>query len=164
MDTFSLPNRITSIHNGGRASRGTVVWTGPKGAFSKNFLRLLSLLRQEGVIRGFALKPVYEFKKNAISSKVAQGQPIDATPQRDQLAVYLKSDSVGESVVRAAYLVSKSGRALYSSSTSLWQTQSPAGFVVISTNYGMLTDVEARRYNVGGKILLGVALVLLKKN
>jgi ribosomal protein S8 len=45
---------------------------------------------------------------------------------------------------------------VYISASSLWQTQSTTGFVALSTVYGIITDIEARRYNVGGEVLFGI--------
>jgi ribosomal protein S8 len=42
------------------------------------------------------------------------------------------------------------------SSNALWQSRATAGFFVMSTTYGILTDVEARRFNVGGIVLFGI--------
>jgi ribosomal protein S8 len=34
--------------------------------------------------------------------------------------------------------------------------QSTTGFFVLSTSYGIITEMDARRYNVGGCILFGI--------
>jgi ribosomal protein S8 len=42
------------------------------------------------------------------------------------------------------------------SSSAIWQPQTTTGFFILSTPIGICTDIEARRYNVGGEILFGV--------
>lgn len=54
------------------------------------------------------------------------------------------------------FRASTPGRRIYVSASSLWQPQSTSGFFVLSTVYGIFTDAEARRYNVGGELLFGV--------
>jgi len=185
MNYFS--NRITLIYNGERASRKSIVWKLPKGAQYKNLISVLTLLQDEGIIRGFSFTsstpesgPISKVSKakecfsqrSAVSKFVAKVQanankfakvsgverssPTQNSKERVYLNIFLKYDSVGKSVINSVYLVSTPGRRVYVSSNSLWQPQSTSGFFVLSTTSGILTDIEARRYNVGGEVLFGV--------
>jgi len=70
--------------------------------------------------------------------------------------IYLKYDESGKSVIDSLFLVSKPSRRIYMSSSAIWQPQTTTGFFILSTPIGICTDIEARRYNVGGEILFGV--------
>ncbi len=133
---YFISNRITSIRNGEQASLRQIVWDTPSGSHYKSLYTTLEVLREAGVIRGFSF--------------------LSSVKNKNKVVIYLKYDSIGKSVIRSVFLVSTSARRIHISASSLWQPQSTSGFFVLSTIYGILTDVEARRYNVGGEVLFGV--------
>ncbi len=76
---------------------------------------MLTLLRKEGIIRGFSL---ISYDKNAdATTKNVKKKAQAGTETR--LVVYLKYDSVGKSVVRSVSPVSTPGRRVFTSTTSL---------------------------------------------
>ena len=98
-------------------------------------LTILTILRNNGVIRAFSYLP---------------------SKDKNKFVIYIKYDQIGNNVIRSIFNVSKPSRKLYVSSKALWQPQSTTGFFVLSTSYGIITDIDARRYNVGGCILFGI--------
>jgi small subunit ribosomal protein S8 len=129
------------MRNARAAHLQQVAFTMPGGSVSlpKNILCILTILRKRGVIRGFTL----------------QEQSVQDKKKR-QVILYLKYDAVGKPLIDTLFIVSKPSRRVYISSVALWQPQTSTGFFVLSTSYGILTDNEARRYNVGGEVLFGV--------
>jgi small subunit ribosomal protein S8 len=130
-----ISNLITSIRNAKNAKLNYIVWTSHEKSIQKNIIAILTLLRNNGVIRAFSF----------VTSK-----------EKSQFVIYIKYDQTGKSVIRSIFNVSKSSRIQYISSKALWQPQSTTGFFVLSTSYGIITDSDARRYNVGGSILFGL--------
>jgi small subunit ribosomal protein S8 len=134
-----LPDLLSSIKNGAvNRSKYITHYISATNIPERTFA-VLNILRKAGVIRGFS------YSKTKVNKKV-QGK----------LIIYLKYDAFGISVVDAAFYISKPSRRVYISASSLWQTQSTTGFVALSTVYGIITDIEARRYNVGGEVLFGI--------
>jgi small subunit ribosomal protein S8 len=72
--------------------------------------------------------------------------------------VYLRYDGRGQPAIRSLRLVSTPSREVYLRAAALWQPQSTVGRLVLSTTEGLLTDREARRRNLGGKVIRGVRL------
>ena len=98
-----------------------------------------NILQKTGVIRGFSYKKVKKISK-------IQGS----------LIIYIKYDAFGASVIDTSFYISKPSRRIYISAAALWQSQATTGFLVLSTVYGILTDIEARRYNIGGEVIFGI--------
>jgi len=133
---------INAISNGNRANLNSIIWrVSQKGQYNSIFA-ILTILRDNGIIRSFSYRPVLSQKLNS--------------PEINEFTIYLKYDGAGKRVIRSIFNVSKPSRRVYVSSRSLWQPQSTSGFFVLATNYGILTDAQARRYNVGGCLLFGV--------
>ncbi len=62
----------------------------------------------------------------------------------------------GTPVIREIKRISKPGRRVYSSATSIPRIQNGLGLAIISTNKGIMSDIEARKNNVGGEIICRV--------
>jgi small subunit ribosomal protein S8 len=97
--------------------------------------RVLEVLQQEGFIRGFA------------------------TVQHDggkaEIEIELKYFD-GAPVIKELKRVSKPGRRVYASVTSLPMVYNGLGVAIVSTPKGVMSDAEARAQNVGGEILCTV--------
>ena len=52
--------------------------------------------------------------------------------------------------------ISKPGRRVYSRATSIPKIQNGLGMAIISTSQGVISDIEARKNNVGGEIICKV--------
>ncbi len=103
---------------------------------SSNFrLKILEVLKSEGFITSYHI----EKKEN---NKVS-------------LTVDLKYYE-GTAVIREIKRVSKPGRRVYSRATSIPRIQNGLGLAIISTNKGIMSDIEARKNNIGGEIICRV--------
>ncbi len=69
-----------------------------------------------------------------------------------QLSVGLNGPSQPESLVR----VSKPGRRIYASATSIPTVRTGRGIVIISTPAGIMTGKEARKKGIGGELICKV--------
>jgi small subunit ribosomal protein S8 len=103
---------------------------------SSNFrLKVLEVLKNEGFILSYHVE-----KKD--NNKVS-------------LLVDLKYYE-GIPVIKEIKRVSKPGRRVFSSATSIPRIQNGLGLAIISTNKGVMSDIEARKNNVGGEIICRV--------
>jgi len=64
--------------------------------------------------------------------------------------------SEGKPVIEAIQRVSRPGRRVYSSVEDLPRVFNGLGISIVSTPRGVLSDIEARKQNVGGEILCRV--------
>ena len=103
---------------------------------SSNFrLKILEVLKSEGFITNFYLEKKENNKKS--------------------LMVDLKYYE-GIAVIKEIKRVSKPGRRVFSSASSIPRIQNGLGLAIISTNKGVMSDIEARKNNVGGEIICRV--------
>ena len=102
---------------------------------SKFRLKILEVLKIEGFITSYHI----EKKENNKVSLTVDLKYYEGTP-----------------VIREIKRVSKPGRRVYSSATSIPRIQNGLGLAIISTNKGIMSDIEARKNNVGGEIICRV--------
>ena len=103
---------------------------------SSNFrLKVLDVLKNEGFISSYHI----EKKDNNKVSLVVELKYYEGTP-----------------VIKEIKRVSKPGRRDFSSATSIPRIQNGLGLAIISTNKGVMSDIEARKNNVGGEIICRV--------
>ncbi len=69
------------------------------------------------------------------------------------LRIYLKYDKDGNPVIRQMKRVSTPGLRRYVGANNLPRVRNGLGVAIISTSRGVMTNKEARRYNVGGEVL-----------
>ena len=62
----------------------------------------------------------------------------------------------GAPVIKEIKRISKPGRRVYSRATSIPKIQNGLGLAIISTSQGVMSDIEARKNNVGGEIICKV--------
>lgn len=98
-------------------------------------LEMISVLKREGYIRFYTVKP--------------KGRSIYVT-------VYLKYTGQACPGIRTLFAISTPGRILYASNESLWQPLTTSGVIILTTPRGILTDSEARKHSVGGQLLFGI--------
>ena len=103
---------------------------------SSNFrLKILEVLKNEGYILNYVLEKKENNKKTLqIDLKYSDGIP----------------------VIKEIKRVSKPGRRVFSSATSIPRIQNGLGLAIISTNKGVMSDIEARKNNIGGEIICRV--------
>jgi small subunit ribosomal protein S8 len=103
---------------------------------SSNFrLKILEVLKSEGFITSYHI----EKKDNNKISLFVDLKYYEGTP-----------------VIREIKRVSKPGRRVYSRATSIPRIQNGLGLAIISTNKGIMSDIDARKNNIGGEIICRV--------
>ena len=103
---------------------------------SSNFrLKVLEVLKSEGFISSYHIE-----KKN--NNKIS-------------LIVDLKYYE-GLPVIKEIKRVSKPGRRVFSRADSIPRIQNGLGLAIISTNKGVMSDIDARKNNIGGEIICRV--------
>jgi small subunit ribosomal protein S8 len=103
---------------------------------SSNFrLKILEVLKSEGFITNFYLEKKENNKKLLmVDLKYYEGTP----------------------VIREIKRISKPGRRVYSRATSIPKIQNGLGLAIISTTKGVMSDVDARKNNIGGEVICRV--------
>ena len=100
---------------------------------SSNFrLKILEILKSEGFISSYHI----EKKENNKVSLIVDLKYYEGTP-----------------VIREIKRVSKPGRRVYSRAISIAKIQNGLGLAIISTNKGIMSDIEARKNKSGGEII-----------
>ena len=98
-------------------------------------LKILEVLKSEGFISSYHI----EKKENNKISLIVDLKYYEGTP-----------------VIREIKRVSKPGRRVYSSATSIPRIQNGLGLAIISTNRGVMSDIDAKKNNIGGEIICRV--------
>ena len=103
---------------------------------SSNFrLKVLEVLKNEGFISSYHIEKKENNKVSLfVDLKYYQGTP----------------------VIKEIKRVSKPGRRVFSRADSIPRIQNGLGLAIISTNKGVMSDIEARKNNVGGEIICRV--------
>jgi len=103
---------------------------------SSNFkVKIADVLKSEGFIIDYKVNKNENNKQNLeINLKYYSGSPVISTIER----------------------VSKPGRRIFSSSTSLPKINNGLGIAIISTSKGVMTDIDARKQKLGGEIICKV--------
>ena len=104
----------------------------PSSNFRKN---LLQVLKNEGYIKDYFIE---KSENNKITLKI-------------NLKYY-----EGDPVIKEIKRISKPGRRVYSRANSIPKVMNGLGLAIISTPKGVMTDMEARKNNVGGEIICRV--------
>jgi len=100
---------------------------------SKFKIKLVEVLKSEGYIIDFDVTD--EIKPNLeINLKYSSGNPVISSIER----------------------ISKPGRRIFSSAESLPKINNGLGIAIVSTPKGVMTDVDARKKNIGGEIICKV--------
>jgi len=71
------------------------------------------------------------------------------------LEIILKYNS-GNPVISTIERISKPGRRIFSSAKSLPKINNGLGIAIVSTPKGIMTDIDARKQNIGGEIICKV--------
>ena len=103
---------------------------------SSNFrLKVLEVLKNEGFITSYHI----EKKDNNKVSLFVDLKYYEGTP-----------------VIKEIKRISKPGRRVFSRADSIPRIKNGLGLAIISTNKGVMSDIEARKNNVGGEIICKV--------
>ena len=102
---------------------------------SKFRSKILDILKSEGYISNYILENSENNKKIIkVNLKYYEGNP----------------------VIKEIKRISKPGRRVYSRATSIPKIQNGLGLAIISTSQGVMSDIEARKNNIGGEIICKV--------
>ena len=125
-----IGDMFTRIRNGQLRSLNSVAI--PSSKFRKN---ILEILKNEGYIKDYFIEKT---ENNKTSLKIT--------------LKYFEGDPVIKEIKR----ISKPGRRVYSRATSIPKIQNGLGMAIISTSQGVMSDIEARKNNIGGEIICKV--------
>lgn len=130
MITDTIGDLITRIRNAQMAKLKTT--SSPFSKFRENVLKVLST---EGYIGGYsAFNDENGHKMLKIDLKYYNGKPVIAEIKR----------------------ISKPGRRVYSAIKKLPYVRNGLGIYILSTNCGVMSDVDARKKSLGGEVLCSV--------
>ena len=101
---------------------------------SKLRQNVLNVLKSEGYIRDYSMVETNGHSEIEIELKYYDGEP----------------------VIREIVRVSRPGRRVYSSVTTIPRVANGLGVSILSTPKGVLSDADAREQNVGGEVLCRV--------
>ena len=128
--TDPIGDMFSRIRNGQMRAMSSVII--PSSKFRKN---ILEILKNEGYIKDYYIEKTVNNKTSLkISLKYYEGDP----------------------VIKEIKRISKPGRRVYSRATSIPKVMNGLGLAILSTPKGVMSDVEARKNNVGGEIICRV--------
>ena len=102
--------------------------------------------------------PSSKFKIKLAEVLKSEGYIINYKVTEDKkpyLELDLKYNS-GNPVINSIERVSKPGRRIFSSAESLPKINNGLGIAIVSTPKGVMTDIDARKQNIGGEIICKV--------
>jgi small subunit ribosomal protein S8 len=128
--TDPIGDMFSRIRNGQMRSLNSVDI--PSSNFRKNILKIL---KNEGFIKDYYIEKSQNNKTNLkINLKYYEGDP----------------------VIKEITRISKPGRRIYSRANSIPKVMNGLGLAILSTPKGVMSDVEARKNNLGGEIICRV--------
>ena len=104
------------------------------------------------------LVPSSNFKAKIAEVLKLEGYIIDYKindEKKPSIEINLKYNS-GNPVINSIERVSKPGRRIFSSASSLPKINNGLGIAIVSTPQGVMTDVDARKKKLGGEIICKV--------
>ncbi len=102
--------------------------------------------------------PSSKFKAKIAEVLKSEGYIIDYKINDDKkpsIEINLKYNS-GNPVINTIERISKPGRRIFSSASSLPKINNGLGIAIVSTPQGVMTDVDARKKKLGGEIICKV--------
>ena len=102
--------------------------------------------------------PSSKFKAKIADVLKSEGYIIDFKINDDKkpsIEINLKYNS-GNPVINTIERISKPGRRIFSSASSLPKINNGLGIAIVSTPQGVMTDVDARKKKLGGEIICKV--------
>lgn len=124
--TDQIGDFLTRIRNGGSAGHSTI-----EAPNSKLKANIAAILKDQGFIEDF------EIIDDGVQGKI-----------KVRLRYYNKAHTIHD-IKR----ISKPGRRVYTPADQLPRINNGLGIAIISTSKGIMSDKEARAYNVGGEII-----------
>ena len=97
--------------------------------------KILDVLKKEGYISNYsAVNNINKQKNFSVDLKYSDGSP----------------------VIRDIKRVSRPGRRIYASASSIPIIQNGLGISIVSTSKGVMSDTDARKQNIGGEVICKV--------
>jgi small subunit ribosomal protein S8 len=125
--TDPIGDMFSRIRNGQMRSLSSI--NIPSSNFRRN---ILDILKNEGYIKDYYIEKSENNKINLkINLKYYEGSP----------------------VIKEIKRISKPGRRVYSRATSIPRVMNGLGLAILSTPKGVMTDIDARKNNIGGEII-----------
>ena len=125
--TDTLSNFFSKIKNGYLAKKYKI--TQYK---SKQIINILNILIKEGLIKSYQISK----KKNNI------------------IYIYLKYKD-NKSIIHQIIRISKPSKRIYIKNKDLFKIKK-RGIYIISTSYGVITDLQAKKLNLGGELICNI--------
>lgn len=122
---------------------------------------LLTRIRNSNAINAKQTKAPYSaLKKNVLRVLKEQGYIVDFRAEmagsQGVLEIDLKYGPDGEKVIQHIQRVSKPGRRVFRGAKDLPDVLDGFGVAVVSTSKGVISNIEAKKLNVGGEVLCEV--------
>lgn len=127
--TDQIADYLTRIRNAGAAGHKTVLIPG-----SKLKVAISEILKEQGYIAD------YEEIKEGVQATI-----------KVALRYYNR-----EPAIKDIKRMSKPGRRVYASADNLPRINNGLGIAIISTSKGVMTEKQARKFNVGGEVICSV--------
>ena len=121
--TDTLSNLFSKIKNGYLSNKSKILQQK-----SKQSINLLNLFIREGFIKSYKISSIHS----------------------NQLEIYLKYKK-NKPVITEIKRLSKPGKRLYIKNKDLYIKKK--GFYILSTSKGLLTDLQAKKLNLGGELI-----------
>jgi small subunit ribosomal protein S8 len=129
--TDPIADMLTRIRNANRVHFKSVDVVN-----SKINLNIAKVLKKSGFIVG------YEIKGDLL--------------KKEMLRIHLKYQDAKKFVLTDIQRISKPGRRVYVKSGKLLPVLNGYGISIITTSRGVMTDIEAREFNLGGELICNV--------
>ena len=125
--TDTLSNFFSKIKNGSLAKKYKI--TQYK---SKQIINILNIFIKEGLIKSYQIS-----KKN-----------------ENIIYIYLKYNK-NKSVIQQIIKISKPSKRIYIKNKELFKIKK-RGIYILSTSYGIITDIQAKKLNLGGELICNI--------
>ena len=105
----------------------------------------------------FVIVPFSKFKMEILNTMKKSGyiddvKEIGESPEKI-MKIKLKYSNSGKSVISGLKKISKPGRRIYANQNSLPVVLGGLGVAVVSTPQGVMTNIEAKKKNIGGEVI-----------
>lgn len=118
---------FASIKNGQTAKKSIIIQT------RKNMCEhILKLLWDEGFISGYKI----------------------SLENNQKLEIFLKYQKTGKPTINSIKTISKPGKRIYYSAKQIWKMDSSKLFIIFSTNKGLKSITQCKKFRLGGEPFL----------
>ncbi|HEY4502463.1 MAG TPA: 30S ribosomal protein S8 [Candidatus Paceibacterota bacterium] len=120
----------------------------------------ITQLKNAAAVKKASVSVPYSKLKHAVATKLAEGGYVQTISKRGKkarklLEVEIRYDN-GSSRIKGVDRVSKPGRRIYMSVSSIQPVRFGKGSLILSTPKGIMTGEEAKKEHVGGEVLFKI--------